>query len=95
MEDVQAIVDELSGLPDIEPEHLDKLEKKLKVAEERLKKANLHQRMERLEKERLEQTTLIKNYELDLQRLRDEVLNIEAIKNALPDKCYKTVALEP
>lgn len=95
MNDVQSIIDELSGLPDIEPDHLAALEKKLRVAEERLKAAKLEERMERLEKERIEQTTLIKNYKGELERLKAEVENVEAIMKALPLHCIKTVTLEP
>ncbi|GLV33913.1 Laminin B2 [Carabus blaptoides fortunei] len=95
MTDVQSIIDELSGLTDIEPDHLAALEKKLRMAEERLKAAKLKERMERLEKERIEQTTLIKNYKTELERLKAEVENVEAIMKALPLHCIKTVTLEP
>lgn len=95
MQDVQAIIDELADLPDIKNEDLEELERKLNIAEEKLKSARLDERMERLEKERIEQTTLIKNYQKQLERLQEEVNNVEAIMNALPTDCYRRVRLEP
>lgn len=95
MQDVQAIIDELNSLPDIEAKDLDELERKLAIAEEKLKNARLDERMERLEKERIEQTTLIKNYQKTLERLQEEVNNVEAIMNALPNECYRKLRLEP
>lgn len=83
------------SLPDIQDEDLEDLERKLSIAEEKLKSARLDERMERLEKERLEQTTLIKNYQKTLERLQEEVKNVENIMNALPDECYRKVRLEP
>lgn len=95
MQDVQAIIDELNGLPDIRTEDLEELERKLDIAEEKLKNARLDERMERLEKERLEQGTLIKKYQSTLETLQNEVNNVEAIMNALPNECYRRVRLEP
>lgn len=95
MQDVQAIIDEINGLPDIKSEDLEELERKLNMAEVKLKNARLDERMERLEKERIEQTTLIKNYQKQLERLQEEVNNVEAIMKALPNDCYKRIILEP
>lgn len=95
MQDVQAIIDELNGLPDIQAEDLEELERKLSIAEEKLKNARLDERMERLEKERIEQTTMIKNYQKTIERLQEDVNNVEAIMNALPNECYRRVHLEP
>lgn len=95
MQDVQAIINEINNLPDIKAEDLEELERKLNIAEEKLKNAKLDERMERLEKERIEQTTLIKNYQKQLERLQEEVNNVEAIMNALPpETCYKRIKLE-
>ena len=41
------------------------------------------------------QNQWVRDYEEELARLRLEVDNIEAIKNALPDGCWKRLKLEP
>lgn len=38
---------------------------------------------------------MVREYEEELTRLRMEVDNIEAIKDALPDGCWKRLKLEP
>ena len=41
------------------------------------------------------QNQLVRDYEEELARLRLDVDNVEAIKEALPDGCWKRLKLEP
>ncbi|XP_046998702.1 laminin subunit gamma-1 isoform X2 [Schistocerca americana] len=93
--DVQAIIEELSRLPDIDAAALDDLERRLSVAENELRNANIEERIETLKYYRLEQNQWIKSHEEELRRLQQEVDNIEAIQATLPEGCWKRLVLEP
>ncbi|XP_012268511.2 laminin subunit gamma-1 [Athalia rosae] len=93
--EVADIMKELEALPEINEADLDRLEERLRQAEEEIKAANLDQRIRSLTEAKNHQIQWVKNYDEEVQRLRGEVENIEAIKLALPEDCYKRVRLEP
>ncbi|XP_063244920.1 laminin subunit gamma-1 isoform X2 [Bacillus rossius redtenbacheri] len=96
MEEVEAIINELKDLPKTNNmEALDDLERRLNEAEEELRKANLDERLQQLSEARIQQAQWMKSYEEELDRLRAEVDNIQAIHDSLPDGCWKRVVLEP
>jgi len=74
---------------------LDDLERKLIVAERDFIESDLERRIEEMRVARVTQNQWVRDYEEELARLRLEVDNIEAIKNALPDGCWKRLKLEP
>lgn len=71
------------------------LEKKLADAEEELKRVKLDDRLETLNELKNNQNHLIKSYNNEINELEAEVLNIQAIADALPDACFKRTRLEP
>lgn len=93
--DVQAIMAEIQGLPDVDEALLDRLEGDLRIAEQKVAEANLDKILEDLQKKQREQNALIDNYNDEIMRLRKEVENVENIAKALPDGCFKKVTLEP
>lgn len=95
LQDVQAIMTEIQGLPDVDEALLDRLEGDLRIAEQKVAEANLDKILEDLQKKQREQNALIDNYNDEIKRLKKEVENIENIANALPDGCFKKVQLEP
>jgi hypothetical protein len=42
-----------------------------------------------------QQAQWVKNYQGEVERLLEDVMNIEAISSALPDGCWKRLQLEP
>ncbi|XP_055378436.1 laminin subunit gamma-1 [Condylostylus longicornis] len=93
--EINSIMEILNNLKDINVDELDSLEKRLNVAERELNKANLTERINKLTENRNSQNKWIAKYEREVNQLRAEVNNIEAISAALPDDCFKNNKLEP
>lgn len=92
---VQAIIDELENLPDIDEKALDQLQLKYKQAENRVKEAKLDQKLADLQKQQDAHNAMMAEYEREIQRLQKDVDNIEQISKALPEGCFNRVELEP
>ena len=73
---------------------LDQLEQDLSEAEAVLNDADLQTKYNNLVKANEEIIQLVSEYEIDLTKLREDVDNIEDIKNALPDGCFKNIGIE-
>lgn len=76
-------------------ETLDSLERVLAAAERDFGEADLERRLDEMRTARLSQNQMVRDYEEELSRLRLDVDNVEAIKDALPDGCWKRLKLEP
>lgn len=92
---VQAIIDELENLPDIDENALDQLQLKYKQAETRVKEAKLDEKLAELQKQQDAHNIMMAEYEREIQRLQKDVDNIEQIAKALPEGCFNRVELEP
>merc|ERR1712071_256506 len=57
--------------------------------------SDLERRIEEMRQARIIQNQWVKDYEEALARLQLEVDNVEEIKKALPDGCWKRLKLEP
>lgn len=68
---------------------LNELERRLEEAEEEVRRASLDDRMQVLKDEKLQQSQLVTNYQDEVEKLREEVFNIEKIANSLPEGCFK------
>lgn len=95
LSEVGNIIKELEALPEINEGDLGRLEERLIAAEKEIEAANLDQRIRALTEAKNLQIQWVKNYDDEVARLRMEVENIETIKLALPDDCYKRLRLEP
>lgn len=95
MQDVQTIMNELQGLPNLDAEMMKRLEADLERAEDKVKEANLDKVLENLKNKQREQNELIDYYNKEIMRLEAEVRNVADIANALPDGCFRRVKLEP
>lgn len=93
--DVESIVTELQGLPELSKQQLDILEQELRRAEEKVKNANLDRILAELQERQRRQSILIDDYQNEILRLQKEVEQVENIARALPDGCFKKVLLEP
>lgn len=74
---------------------LDRLEDRLRKAEDDIRAADLDQRIRALTDSKNLQTQWVKNYEDEVSRLRIEVENINDMKKVLPAHCYNNPRLEP
>ncbi|XP_046665340.1 laminin subunit gamma-1 isoform X1 [Homalodisca vitripennis] len=95
LEAVHNIMKELSDLSDIDEDKLNRLEQRLAEAESEFYAANLDEQLDTLNKAKISQTQLVTSYKAEVMRLEQEVDNIEDIRNALPDGCWKRTRLEP
>ncbi|GJQ78719.1 putative laminin subunit [Trypoxylus dichotomus] len=93
--DVQGIMTELENLQDFDEDKLKDLEEELEIAEKKVREARLTEMLEKIQEERKQQNALVDSYKEELAYLRKEVENIEQIAAALPEGCFKSIALEP
>lgn len=83
------------GLDDDDGGLLDQLERRLEVVEKEHQEADFDTRMGELRQARELQNKWMKDYTEEVEKLKKDVRNIADIRNALPDKCYRRVVLEP
>ncbi|KAK6627638.1 hypothetical protein RUM44_010117 [Polyplax serrata] len=87
--DVSDILGELQDLSDIDEESLNDLERRLDEAEEEVLNSKLDERMQFLKEEKMSQSQLLGQYQDEVDKLREEVANIEKIAGSLPEGCFK------
>nr|CAG4638917.1 EOG090X005Q [Daphnia magna] len=92
---VNEILISLNNMGNIDTAALDELERKLIIAERDFIESDIERRIEEMRTARVTQNQWVRDYEEELARLRLEVDNVEAIKEALPDGCWKRLKLEP
>ena len=80
---------------DIDANHLAELERKLIESENELKAANLDVRLSTLQTARDSQKNWLRNFESEIEQLKKDVANINQIRHAIPEKCFRRVRLEP
>lgn len=85
----------LSTIRISDEDDLNRLEERLIAAEKEIEAAKLDERIRSLTDAKNLQIQWVKNYEDEVERLKIEVENIDAIKSALPNECHKRVRLEP
>ncbi|KAG1663944.1 Laminin subunit gamma-1 [Nymphon striatum] len=95
LDTVNKILKALDNLDEIDTDQLDDLEKKLAQAETELEDANLDQHLTELQAAKNLQSQWIKDYTYDLEQLRNDVNNVQDIRDSLPNKCFKRIKLEP
>lgn len=78
----------------VDEDQLDTLEKELDEAEKQLQDSDLDKYFSELQEANMRVMDLKNEYTLAIDDLREQVNNIEDIKNALPDGCYKNKRIE-
>ncbi|KFD47979.1 hypothetical protein M514_11156 [Trichuris suis] len=94
MDTLRKIIDELNSLEGVEHTDLDLLEQEVAKASKILDDANLEQEVNSLKAKQMEQQRRINLYQADIDRLEQEVRNIEQIRDSLPDRCYNVIDIE-
>lgn len=95
LSDIENIMFELQNSPGIDEKDVDRLEEQIKITEERIRRAKLDERLNRLTEERKLEEELIDKYKKQIAMLEVEVDNIEQIVEKLPSGCYRRLELEP
>ncbi|XP_065226711.1 laminin subunit gamma-1 [Planococcus citri] len=94
VDDINNIVKELANLPDIDDSSLNKLAEKLVNVEKKFNESNIDQELQVIKKARYVQVQQVKLYQEELERLQKEVANLDEIRAALPQGCFKRNTLE-
>lgn len=92
--DLERLLALLAQIGEVNPGFLGKLGDDLEDLEDELRALNLDEQLSRLEVGAKQQQTLISKYTLDLTQLEKDVANIQDIRDALPEGCYKNIKLE-
>lgn len=92
--DLEELLRKLSQIGTVNPGFLGQLGEDFSDLEDQLRAMNLDEQLSRLEVGAKQQQTLIDRYTLDLTQLQKDVANIQDIREALPDGCYKNIKLE-
>lgn len=92
--DLEELLRKLSQIGTVNPGFLGQLGDEFADLEDQLRKMNLDEQLSQLEIGAKQQQMLIDEYTLDLTQLEKDVVNIQDIKEALPDGCYKNIKLE-
>ncbi|KAF7284662.1 hypothetical protein GWI33_021846 [Rhynchophorus ferrugineus] len=95
LDDVQSIIVELQGTPQINETELAHLEREIQVIETKITTVGLEKKLTELKEIERDQETRIIDYKERIRDLRKDVENVEQIVRALPDECFKKIALEP
>ncbi|MCP9257374.1 Laminin-like protein lam-2 [Dirofilaria immitis] len=88
------IINQLNSLDGVNSEELDELEKQLNQAEELLNGADLDKQVSLLKEQKIEQDRTITQFKNEIDTLKDEVQNLEEIRDSLPNKCFNVINLE-
>ncbi|GAB6031450.1 Laminin B (Domain IV) [Chamberlinius hualienensis] len=92
---VEGIIEQMGNLTDVDKDQLDKLRRRLDKAEEQMNAADLDKRLAALRDERALQNQWVRDYTAEIERLKADVANVKTIADTLPDKCFRSVILEP
>lgn len=92
---LNSILDELRNLQQIDPSLLEELFQLLAKAEQEYKEADLDNRTNLLNDAKEQQRIWIIDYERLIARLQADVANVDKIRQAIPDKCFRRLRLEP
>ena len=92
---LESILDELKDLQQIDPSLLEELFQLLAKAEQEYKEADLDNRTNVLNAAKEQQRIWIVDYEKLIAKLQADVLNIDKIRQAIPDRCFRRLRLEP
>lgn len=74
---------------------MNELEEKMNNARAELIKSDLDLRIQQLTKHADDQNRWIRSYEDEVNRMKQDVLNIGKIRSSLPDGCFRRIQLEP
>uniref|UniRef100_A0A915PKZ8 Laminin EGF-like domain-containing protein n=1 Tax=Setaria digitata TaxID=48799 RepID=A0A915PKZ8_9BILA len=91
---LRSIINQLNSLDGVNSEELDELEKQLNEAEELLNSADLDKQVSLLKEQKIEQDRTITQFKNEIDALKDEVENLEEIRDSLPNKCFNVINLE-
>lgn len=75
-------------------EDLDKLDEELAKAAAILDDVRLEKEVAAMKEKQLEQQKRISQFQSDIDKLRQEVENVEKIRNSLPRQCFNIIDLE-
>jgi len=92
--DLEELLRKLSMIGTVNPGSLGRLGDDIADIEDQLRALNLDEQLSQLEVGAKQQQMLIDRYTLDLTQLEKDVANIQDIREALPDGCYKNIKLE-
>ena len=81
-------------LEDVDTDKLADLEAELDRLEKELDQANINAELETLKEQNEKIKCWRDKYETDLSQFRKDVENIAAIRDSLPDDCFKTIDIE-
>lgn len=91
---LDSILDELKNLQQIDPSLLEELFQLLAKAEQEYKEADLEHRTNVLNEAKELQRIWIIDYEHLIAKLQADVNNIDKIRQAIPDTCFRRIRLE-
>lgn len=92
--DLEELLRKLSLIGTVNPGFLGQLGEDFADLEDQLRAMTLDEQLSQLEVGAKQQQMLIDRYTLDLTQLQKDVANIQDIREALPDGCYKNIKLE-
>lgn len=93
--EVEEIMSELENSPTMDERDIDRLEKQIRITEERLKDTKFEEKIEKIQKDHKARNEMIEEYKLEVAWLQNEIDNIEEVIAALPDGCFRRLELEP
>nr|KAG5699979.1 hypothetical protein BaRGS_001798 [Batillaria attramentaria] len=94
LDQVTAIRNILEYLEDVDTDKLAQLEEDLARLEEELNRADIEAELTQLQEQNEKIKCWREKYETDLSQFKKDVENIMAIRDSLPNECFKTIDIE-
>uniref|UniRef100_A0A3Q3G422 Laminin alpha domain-containing protein n=2 Tax=Labrus bergylta TaxID=56723 RepID=A0A3Q3G422_9LABR len=91
---ITALLDQLGNIDKVDLSKLNQIEESLKSAKGKMANNELDRKLSELNDVARSQEDLIFDYDRQIREIRSDILNLEDIKNTLPEGCFNTPSLE-
>ncbi|XP_062849994.1 laminin subunit gamma-1 [Trichomycterus rosablanca] len=91
---INGLLGQLGNIDKVDLTKLDQIDRSLKDAKDKMATSDLDKKLKELNDMAKSQEDMIGDYERQIRQIRDDIANLNDIKNTLPNGCFNTPSLE-